>query len=184
MSGVIIGMFGYQRSGKSLLAYLISEYYRKRDCIVYTNQKVDDFITINSLEDIEINSKPKVLWLDEAQYFLDSREWKSNVSGSTLFFNSIGKLNILLLITGIHPGEIDLRLRRQLHYIVFVKSDLRYIYYRVYNNQNYNYKDFLIKKDENLFKMLRYDTNYIPGYVDINLEKFNRKVRNLNYRNV
>lgn len=182
MPGLLVGIFGFQRSGKSLLAYLISEYYRKKGCIVYTNQKVDNFVTINSLEDIEINVNPKILWLDEAQYFLDSREWKNNVSGTTLFFNSIGKLNILLLLTGIHPGEIDLRLRRQMHYIIFTKSDLRYIYYRVYNNQNYNYKDFLIKKDEDLFKMLRYDTNYIPDYVEVSFDKFNRKVKSYNLK--
>lgn len=177
MSGSIIGLYGLQRSGKSLLAYFISEMYHRQGVKVYTNQIAEGFITIEKLTDIPTNTDPKVLWLDEAYYFLDSRNFGDNKT-STLFFNSVGKMNILLLLTGIHPGEVDLRLRRQHKFIVFVKSDLKFIYYRIYNNQNLEYKDLTLRKEKSLFENVKYDTNYIPGYVDCNLNEFNERIKN------
>lgn len=171
MSGVILGIYGFQRTGKSLLAFLLAEKQYKRGCKVYTNQKVEGFQTIESLEQIELNYKPKVLWLDEAYYFLDSRSWNDNKK-STLFFNSIGKLNIMLILTAINPGEVDIRLRRQHHYLIFCKADSTNIYYRLFNNSNYKYRDFTLKKEKSLYDKLRYDTLYIPKYVECRLDVF------------
>ena len=102
MPGLIVGAYGYQRSGKTLIAFLLAEKYYKLGIPVYTNMLVDGYIHIEKLDDIPVNNTPKVLLLDEVQYFLDSRTWNDNQE-SSIFFNSICKMNVLLLLTTFHP---------------------------------------------------------------------------------
>ena len=89
MAGIIVGIYGYQRSGKSLIGYMISDSYYMQGLDVYTNVDTSNFKKIKKLTDIPVNNDPKVLWLDEIQYYLDSRLWKDNTK-SSIFFNSIG----------------------------------------------------------------------------------------------
>lgn len=179
MPGLIVGCYGYQRSGKTLMAFLLAEKYYKLGVPVYTNMIVTGYQKITALDDIPVNNNPKVLLLDEVQYFLDSRTWGDNQE-SSIFFNSIGKMNILLLLTTIHPDMVEKRLRQQHNYVVLVKSDANYIYYRVKDNVRSIYKDYTLKKCPELFEKLRYDTNQVPGYVKCNLKQFNFKVTQFN----
>ena len=179
MAGIIIGAYGYQRSGKSLITHLIAEKYYKMGIKVYSNVIVKGYKLIERLDDIPINNEPKILWLDEVQYFLDSRTWQDN-KDSSIFFNSIGKLNIMLLLTTIHPDMVEKRLRQQHNYVIIVKSDSKNIYYRVKDNVRNVYKDFVLIKNKELFDKVRYDSRQVPNYVDCNLKRFNEKVRQFN----
>ena len=164
MAGIIVGVYGYQRSGKSLIAYMISDSYRKKGYKVYTNVKTEYFNKINRLSEIPINNKPKVLWLDEAQYYLDSRLWKDNTK-SSIFFNSIGKQNILLVITTIDPGMVEKRIREQQNYVIFAEDRKNHFGYRIIDCYRKNYKDILLLKSDKMFEKLRYNTLEVPDYI-------------------
>jgi len=179
MAGIIVGAYGYQRSGKSLMAFLLAEACYKIGIPVYSNVRVAGYHKIDKLDDIPFNTDPKVLWLDEVQYYLDSRNWKDNTE-SSIFFNTIGKMNILLLLTTIHPDMVEIRLRRQHNYVLMVKSDANNIYYRILDNVRGKYKDITIKKCEKLFERVRYASQLVPDYVDCDLKRFAEKVRRYN----
>lgn len=166
MPGCITGFYGFQRSGKTLLAYLLSDFYhRKFNIPVYTNMVVPGYITINSLKDIPLDFNPKILLLDEVYYFMDSRSWKDNTS-SSIFFNTIGKQNILLFLTAINPEMVDKRLRDQHNYMFFVKSDDKTIYYKVLDIQRNKSSQFSVQKTDSLFSKLKYDTLQVPDYIN------------------
>lgn len=175
MSGIIIGSFGFQRSGKTLLMYQFAENYRHKGLEVYSNMNVPYWNKISALTDIPFNNMPKVLLLDECYYFMDSRNWANNTN-SSIFFNTIGKQNILLMLTSITPGMIDIRLREQINYVYLVKSDFNYIYYKMIDVIRMKSKVFNIKKSPELFKNLTYDTNQVPDFVDCSLKNFREKV--------
>ncbi|PNT90889.1 hypothetical protein [Clostridium thermosuccinogenes] len=175
MAGIIVGYFGFQRSGKTLKAYLDAESYRQKGIEVYSNMDVPGWNKLTSLTDIPFNTQPKVVLLDEAYYFLDSRNWKNNTD-STIFFNTIGKQNILLLLTAIDPGTIELRLRNQMNYVYLVKSDKRYIYYKLIDVIRQKEKIYILEKTKELFNSITYDTNQVPDIVDCSLKDFKKKV--------
>lgn len=180
MAGLICGFYGFQRSGKTLLAYLLSDFYSKQLGIkVYTNMSCSDFITISSLQDIPLDYKPKILLLDEAYYFLDSRSWKDNTD-SSIFFNTIGKQNILLFLTAINPEMVDKRLREQHNYMFFVKGDNENIYYKLLDVQRNKSNYFTIAKNEKLFDRLKYDTLQVPDYVNTDFSFLKNKNKNKN----
>lgn len=176
MSGLIIGFYGYQRSGKTLMAYLTAEKYYKKGIRVYTNMDVEGYIHLDSLSDIPFDYEPKIVLLDEAYYFMDARNWKNNTEAS-IFFNTIGKQNILLLLTSIHPDMIELRLRQQQNYIYIVKSDENFIHYKMIDVIRRQEKVFHLRKLPELFKKLRYDTKQVPDFVDCNISDFIKKVK-------
>ena len=176
MAGIIVGAYGYQRSGKTLIAYMMADEYYRMGCEVYSNMEVEGWNKINSLTDIPFNYKPKVLLLDEVYYFMDSRNWKSNTDAS-IFFNTIGKQNILLLLTAISPDMVEMRLRDQHNYMILVKSDKHFIYYKLLDVVRRRQREFMLPKTDDLFKRLRYDTQQIPDLVDCSLKDFARKVK-------
>lgn len=170
MAGIIVGIFGLQRSGKSLMAYMLSDLCYKKGLSVYTNVDCDKFNKISKLSDLEINSKNKVLWLDETQYYLDSRTWKDNTE-SSIFFNSIGKQNILLIMTTIRPDMLEKRIREQQNYMIFAANIGDYFKYRVIDVYREKRKDFYLKKNDDLFKKLKYDSSSVPDYVVMDWDK-------------
>ena len=178
MAGIIIGAYGFQRSGKSLIAFLTAEKYFSKGCPVYTNVECEGYTKIARLDDIPFNNDPKVLWLDEVQYYMDSRKWMDNTE-SSIFFNTIGKQNICLLMTTIHPDMVDIRLRRQHNYVYLVKSDNKNIYYRLLDNVRRQAVDFTIEKTQNLFRNVRYDSRLVPDMIDCDLKRFAEKVRTI-----
>jgi hypothetical protein len=175
MAGIIVGYFGFQRSGKTLKAYLDAESYRRQGLEVYSNMNVPNWNKISSLTDLPFNHDPKVLLLDEAYYFMDSRNWKNNTD-STIFFNTIGKQNILMLLTAIEPGTIELRLRNQMNFVHLVKSDQRFIYYKLIDVIRGRERIISLQKTQELFDSLTYDTKQVPDIVDCSLKDFRRKV--------
>lgn len=182
MPGIIVGSFGFQRSGKTLISYLLAEKFRKQGCEVYSNMTVENWHLIDSLNDIPFDYKPKVLLLDEVYFFLDSRNWANNTN-SSIFFNTIGKQNILLIITAISPDTVEKRLRDQLNYCFLVKSNQKVIQYKMLDVQRRKSKVFTLNK-ENISEMdIRYDTTQVPEFVDCSLKKFREKVTMFNSSN-
>jgi len=171
MPGIISGAYGAQRSGKTALSYLLAETYRKQGCPVYSNMEVEGWHKIESLTEIPLDYKPKTILLDECYYFLDARNWK-DFKETSLFFNTIGKQRINLMFTGIHPDDLELRLRRQHNFMYLVKSDDNYIYYRMIDINRNNKRDFKIRKGQELWNQLKYDSDQVPGYVDMDVSKF------------
>jgi len=177
MAGLIMGFFGFQRSGKTLLSCLIANEFNTQGIPVYTNMNVEGFTHINSLEEVPFNFEPKILLLDEAYFFMDSRMWDKN-SKSSIFFNTIGKQNILLMLTAISPDMIEKRLREQMNYIFIAKSNKNIISYKVIDVIRRKSKVFYLQKTEELFKKVKYDTLQVPDFLDCNInfiEKFNKK---------
>ena len=65
MAGKIVGFFGFQRSGKTLLASILAEYLRKSYGIpVFTNMSVEGWTTIRSISEIPFNYESKRTILD------------------------------------------------------------------------------------------------------------------------
>lgn len=165
MAGLIVGFFGFQRSGKTLLAYKISDSYYRNGIKVYTNMEVEGFIKIKSLAEIPNDYTPKVLLLDEIYYFLDSRMWQNNTE-ATLFLNTLGKRNIMLLMTAINPGMIELRLREQMNYVFICKGDDKKITYKVIDVIRNKSNIVTVEKNAELFENVRYNTLQVPDFVD------------------
>ena len=164
MAGIIVGIYGYQRSGKSLIGYMISDSYYMQGLDVYTNVDTSNFKKIKKLTDIPVNNDPKVLWLDEIQYYLDSRLWKDNTK-SSIFFNSIGKQNILLLLTTIRPDMVEKRVREQQNYVIFAENLNSCFKYRLIDVYREKYRDIFLKKDDRVFRNIKYDSQKVPDYV-------------------
>ncbi len=180
MAGMIAGFYGFQRSGKTLLAYLIAESLKSKYGIkVYTNMNVKGYKKIYSLNEIPLDYKPKILLLDEAYYFMDSRNWKNNTD-TTIFFNTIGKQNILMLLTAISPDMIEKRLREQHNYMFIAKSNEIYISYKIVDIQRNKKSELNIKKSKEIFKKVKYDSMQVPDMVDCSIEQFNKKIREKN----
>lgn len=158
------------------MAVKTAEEYRSKGCEVYSNMDVIGWNKISSLTDIPFDRKPKVLLLDEVYYFMDSRNWDNNTNAS-IFFNTIGKQNILLLLTAISPDMVEKRLREQHNYMYLVKSDKNFIYYKVLDVIRRKTKEFSLRKSEELFNSLVYDTNQVPDIVDCSLKGFAMKVK-------
>lgn len=179
MAGLIIGFYGYQRSGKTLFAYKLAKHYSNKGCPVYTNLDSPSFIKIEALSQIPLNNAPKVLLLDEVYSFLDSRNWKDNTNTS-LFFNTIGKQNILLLMTAINPDTVEVRLRKQHNYMVIAKGDKDSITYKVIDTQRNITNVINVNKSPELFSCVDYDSQQIPDIIDCDLSTFSTKVKAYN----
>ncbi|NTV91479.1 MAG: hypothetical protein HGA22_14155 [Clostridiales bacterium] len=178
MAGIIVGYQGYQRSGKTLKAYMDAERYRNQGCKVYSNMTVNlpGWIKISSLSDVPFDYSPKVLLLDEVYSFLDSRNW-SNFEDATIFFNTIGKQNIALLFTLVSLDELEKRVRGKMNFFYMVKSDEQVIHYKVIDVVRRKSQEFSLNKSPELFAKLHYDTNQVPDLVDCSLKDFRRKVQ-------
>lgn len=171
MAGLIIGCYGFQRSGKTFIAALISEMLRsKYGYPVFTNINSKNFTHINSLNEIPLDKKPKVLLIDEAYMSLDSRDWQKN-AGITKFFNTIGKQNILLILTAPFPDMIEMRVRRQHNYVIFAKGSSSCMTYKIIDMQRQKEKVFSIPKTKDVFSMVEYDTLDFPDAIEM---KFNK----------
>lgn len=179
MPGCIIGSYGYQRSGKTLLMYLQAEKYRQLGCRVYSNMNVPGWEKIEALTDLPFDFSPKVLLLDEAYFFLDSREFQDNTK-ATIFFNTLGKTNTCLMITAVDPGTIEKRLRNQHNYMFIAKKSGNIIYYKAIDVVRGQTRIIKIHTNEKLYSMCKYDHQQIPDIVDCRLDGFIEKVKEFN----
>ena len=175
MAGKIVGFFGFQRSGKTLLASILAEHLRQTHEIpVYTNMSVENWTSIKSISDIPFDFEPKTVLVDEIYFSLDSRAWKDNTS-SSIFLNTIGKQNILFMYTAISPDMVEMRLREQTELIFIAKNITEeFIEYMVIDTYRKTSNSILLKKNENVFNYVKYDTLQVPNLVkfDIDYKKF------------
>lgn len=171
MAGLICGFYGFQRSGKTLLATMIAESYRRKGVKVYTNMDVKGFIKISSLNDLPVDHEPKVLLLDEAYWFLDSRDWEKTTK-SSIFFNTLGKHNFLFLFTAISPDMIDMRIRKQQNYVFMAKGNSKFITYKILDVQRQRSRLFVMPKSEDVFNFVQYRTLDVPDIINVDFDKF------------
>jgi len=166
MAGLIVGFYGYQRSGKTLLSVVIARtLHEKYGVEVYTNMYVEGFNHITSLSQIPFDFKPKILLLDEVYYFMDSRLWKNN-SESSIFFNTLGKQNVLFLFTAISPDMVEKRIRNQQNYFFISKGDEHRITYKMVDVQRQRSRVFCMQKTQKVYDFANYSTLQVPDFVD------------------
>lgn len=181
MSGCIASFYGYQRSGKTLMASLIAEFYRKKYGLkVYSNMVVNGWIKLEHLKDFPLDNEPKVLVLDEIYSVFDSREFSSFNSNLSLWITTMGKTNTLFLITAINPNTLEKRIREQSNYVFFAKSEEDHINYRMFDVQRDSHKDYTMQKTEEVFSYVDYNTLYIPEGLDTNMEDYSTRLRAYN----
>lgn len=179
MAGSIVGIFGKQRSGKTLFAYkFIKAVHVQYGIPVYTNvfSPEDDFTWLNSLEDFPLDLTPKILFLDEIYNGLDAQDYKK-LKDISIFLNTIGKQNCLLVYTSIDPSMVYNRLRNQTQTVICVKSDLRNIFYKVFNMNSNCSVSYSVSKSPALFQGVYYDTNFIPLDFDWNMKNWRNKLQ-------
>lgn len=175
---MIAGFFGFQRSGKSAGAMFLARWFeRYYQMPIYTNLQADGVIQIERLSQLPIDFKPKVLLLDEVNFMLDSRAWKDN-SQWAVFLNTVGKQKILLLMTAIYPGLVEVRLRGQMNYIFVARdagSAFEYLVVDVIRNRQQVAR---LPKSPDLFSALAYDSDLVvPNIVDFDVDDFIKRAR-------
>lgn len=177
---MIIGCFGFQRSGKTALSMLIARYFQKKGFDIYSNVEADDVNLICKISDIPIDYKSKVVIFDEAYFYLDSRDFKNN-KDFTLFLNTLGKQKILLIVTAISPNQIDLRLRNQLKYIFLARGDEENIYYQVIDvTRSIRGPLLSIRKTKEFFDYLNYNSDLVvPNFIECDIKNFIGGYRNV-----
>lgn len=183
MSGAILGIFGKQRSGKTLLSYLIASSICKQSqksnesIRCYSNLYCTDldFKYIDSISDIPLDLEPKIVLVDEIYNGCDAQDYKK-LKDISIYINTIGKQNCLFIFTSIDASMVYNRIRNQLDMCVLVKGYPERIDYKIINFNNYSEKLFTIEKNKELFQNLKYDTNFIPKEFDWKMDKWNRKL--------
>jgi hypothetical protein len=165
MPGVIVGCIGQQRSGKTCIAYKICRAFKDwyPDLRVYTNLYTTDkdFIYVNRVADLPLDLKPKIILLDEVYNGCDAQDYKK-LKEISIFINTIGKQNALLLYTTIDESMVYNRIRNQTSFMILAKGSPDRIYYRICNCTDLTYHDFVCKKDAAFFADVHYDTQFIP----------------------
>ncbi len=180
MSGIIMGAQGQQRSGKTFLMYSIAQKLSDDfDLDVYSNIIVrhKNWKYINSLNDFPFDFKPKVLFIDEIYNGADANDWKK-LKDISIFINTLGKQNVLFLFTTIDFNMVFNRIRNQLTYAIFVKSDAKHIYYRSIGVTQMTQADFTLRKCKDLYKDALYDHTFVPLEFDWNMDNFKTKLIN------
>lgn len=163
---------GYQRSGKTAGAIYFCRKFNEQGLPVYTNMRdVEGFTTIEKIDEVPPNS---VLLLDEVPNLMDSRNYK-NFTDITIWFNTLRKRNIYLVMTAIRPEMVDLRVRQQLQYIIYSKGTDTTLYYMILDVHTKSYKNFSINKTNKFFNYLRYDTKQIPNIIDMSVKEWIKK---------
>lgn len=188
MPGGIIGIYGAQRSGKTLISYLITQFiydnYQKLtgDKIrVYGNLYVPDnpdidFMHVDSISEVPLDLEPKILLLDEIYNGTDANDYRS-LKDISIFINTVGKQNCLLIYTSIDDSMVYNRIRKQCNAIICVKKNRDTIFYRVLDPNTLTFLDYSVKKNAELFKRVHYDTNFIPLNFDWSMENWQDKLR-------
>lgn len=187
MPGGIIGIYGAQRSGKTLVSYLIAQhlydYYLsefKKPIRIYTNLFVrpnDDIkmTYVNSISDLPLDMEPKIIILDEIYNGTDANDFRK-LKDISIFINTIGKQNALLLYTSIDDSMVYNRIRNQCNLILLVKKRDKSIFYRAIEPNTLSIKDYKVKICPELFSRVHYDTNFIPLMFDWKMDTWQYKL--------
>ena len=183
MPGAMIGIFGKQRSGKTLWAYRFCKslldaaqrdgYYLPVYSNLYTTDK--RFIYINSLDYIPLNLDPKVVLIDEIYNGCDAQDYKK-LKDISIFINTLGKQNCLFLFTSIDASMVYNRIRNQMNAVVFVKGTADTIFYKMILLDTMKEFDYTVPKTPELFQSIDYDTNFIPPVFNWSMESWTEKL--------
>ncbi|MCR4961762.1 MAG: ATP-binding protein [Lachnospiraceae bacterium] len=188
MPGGIVGIYGAQRSGKTLVSYLISQYiydfYQTElheKPRVYTNLYVlpnDDMeVTyVNAIKDIPLDMDPKIILLDEIYNGCDANDFRK-LKDISIFVNTIGKQNALLLYTSIDDSMVYNRIRNQCNLVILVKKFHKEIFYRTVDPNTLSVHDYKVDMCPELFRRVHYDTNFIPLIFDWRMDEWQGKLR-------
>lgn len=184
---MLIGVFGPQGSGKTLVSVLLSRMLtRNHDVKIYTNINAsgDNIEIITDLGEIPFDRSPKILILDEAMFSVDSRRAgsESNVVWTKMvaFFR---KLNFLMVFYNTHtPAMVDNRIRDQLAYVIMCRKSKTQFEYLLLDMISQQTKPFYMPRSQELYNFTNFDTYDFPNPIDIDLllEKYDNlfKVRN------
>lgn len=176
---MIVGFFGFQRSGKSAMSMLLARSLNRQFGIpIYTN--MDTFgscIEIEKLTDIPVNDESKILIWDEIHFSLDSRNISKNMD-FTPFISTLGKQKILLFYTCPSPDLVDKRIRRFTSHMVMCRGDDRNIYMQFVDVTKGNVSPLYTRvKNEKLFEFLSYNSNLvIPNMITADISDYIRYV--------
>lgn len=188
MPGGIIGLYGRQRSGKTLMSYLIVQgiydyylYTYHEKLRIYTNLFVpenDDIemTYVNAISDIPLDLKPKIILLDEIYNGTDANDFRS-LKDISIFINTLGKQNALFVFTSIDPSMVYNRIRNQTNLEIYVLKQDDSIFYRFFDPATLSFKDMKLEKSPELFKRVHYDTNFIPLIFDWSMDDWHDKLR-------
>lgn len=184
MAGFIIGCFGKQRSGKTLIAYKAAKSIKEainsagQKIRVYTNLYCPadtDFIYINNVDDLPLDLEPKIVLIDEIYNGLDAQDYRS-LKEVSIYLNTLGKQNCLFIFTSIEEGMVYNRLRTQMNMAILVKGSPETIAYKVIDMDTLGISDYIVKKSPELFRNVNYDTNFIPVDFDWGMKSWKQKL--------
>ncbi len=176
MPGTILGVYGPQRSGKTLIAYKLAKALYQMSVAngtpirVYTNlycPKDEAFVFVNSIDELPLDLKPKIVLIDEIYNGCDAQDYRK-LKDISIFINTLGKQNCLFLFTSIDAQMVYNRIRNQMHTVILVKGSENYIHYKIINMSSGQDVDFVVEKNAKLFEGVYYDTSFIP--LDFNWE--------------
>lgn len=173
---MLIGVFGPQGTGKTLISMLISRKLIRDlsdDIKIYTNVNAggSSIIKVDDLGEIPLDRSPKIFILDEAMFSIDSRRAgsESNVVWTKLvaFFR---KANFLIVFFNTHtPSMIDNRIREQLAYMLMCRKSKERFEYLLLDMMSQQTKFFWIPKDDRIYKFADFDTYDFPDPIDVDL---------------
>lgn len=184
MPGAILGVYGQQRSGKTLVAYKIvkgmcniAKSYGK-ELRVYTNlycPKDTNWKYINSMDELPLDLEPKVVLIDEIYNGCDAQDYRK-LKDISIFINTIGKQNCLFVFTSIDASMVYNRLRNQMSICVLVKANSTHIHYKFVYMSSGREVDFVVEKNPRLFENVFYDTDFIPPDFNWKMDSWREKL--------
>lgn len=183
MPGAILGVYGKQRSGKTLIAYKIAKALQEK-CLasgyklrVYTNLYTtdDNFIYVSSMDELPLDLSPKIVLIDEVYNGLDAQDFRK-LKNISIFLNTIGKQNCLFIYTSIEASMVYNRLRCQSNAVILAKGDKKRIHYKLINMNSMSAFDFTVEKNAEFFKNVNYDTQFIPLEFDWDMKSWINKL--------
>jgi uridine kinase len=184
MPGAIMGIYGQQRSGKTLIAYKLVKgmceiaHRQGFDLRVYTNlycPKDVNFKYVNSIDELPLDLEPKVVLIDEIYNGCDAQDYRK-LKDISIFINTIGKQNCLFVFTSIDAQMVYNRIRNQMSICVLVKSNASHIHYKFLCLNSGQESDYVVKKDSSLFENVFYDTDFIPLDFDWGMKSWREKL--------
>lgn len=185
MPGAILGVYGQQRSGKTLIAYKLAKSLQKAayndgyHLRVYTNlycPEDKNFIYVNSLDELPLDLEPKIVLIDEIYNGCDAQDYRK-LKDIAIFINTLGKQNCLFIFTSIDAQMVYNRIRNQMNIVILVKSNKTHIHYKLVEMSSGKECDFCLEKNEQLFQDVKYDTNFIPLDFDWSMVSWREKLR-------
>lgn len=183
MPGTIMGIYGAQRSGKTLIAYKLvkalcnAAKQQGNNLRVYTNLYCpeDNWTYVNSLDELPLDLEPKIVLIDEIYNGCDAQDYRK-LKDISIFINTLGKQNCLFVFTSIDANMVYNRIRNQMSVCVLVKSTGKHIHYKFLNVNTGTASDYVVEKDAKLFEDVLYDTDFIPPDFDWTMNSWKEKL--------